>query len=295
MKKKAATTETPSPPDWPEMRIESWADLQQAIDPLASQCVFRGQGCQAWPLISSFNRLISGTDELIALQWERHSILRFRSEAHLYLPPTVMPPNLFKLSALDTYLEWLMLMQHFGAPTRLLDWSQSPYVAIYFAVIDCSKDDAAVWYFDSVEVEKLVCARYGKKPGEYLDYADLPAEEIRRTEDAPLLYTAMKKFRTAREVAQQGVFSFTNRLAADHQSVIPKACEGHAFGRIIIPAKLKAEFCFRLGQMNVTAAALFPGVEGVCTAIRDSLRLAVAALPVDADLAPPPIELAQAE
>src|SRR5664279_6265560 len=100
MKKKPTATE--APPRWPEMRIESWAALQQAIDPLANQCVFRGQGSGAWPLISSFNRLISGTDELIALQWEQRSILRFRSEAHLYLPPTVMPPNLFKLSALDT-------------------------------------------------------------------------------------------------------------------------------------------------------------------------------------------------
>jgi hypothetical protein len=101
----------------------------------------------------------------------------------------------------------------------------------------------------------------------------------------------MKKFRTAREVAQQGLFSLSNRLSADQQDVIAQGCAGHNFGRIIIPHKLKAEFCYRLGLMNVTAAALFPGVEGVCSAIRDALRLAVANLPTGPDPAAPPESL----
>jgi hypothetical protein len=280
---------------WPETRIESWADLQETIDSLAVQCVFRGQGSSDWPLISSFNRLTAGADEAVALQWEFASIIRFRSEAHLYLPPTVMPPNLFKLSALDTYLEWLMLMQHYGAPTRLLDWSQSPYVGTYFAVIDPGKNDAVVWYFTSRVVEEALCTHYGRNAGGYLDYADFSSEEIRRPGDAPMLYTAMKKFRTPREVAQQGVFTFTNRLIADHESVIPQACQGQPFGRIIIPKELKAEFCFRLSLMNVTAAALFPGVEGVCAAIRDNLRLQAENLALNQPLEPPAASMAQAE
>ena len=60
---------------------------------------------------------------------------------------------------------------------------------------------------------------------------------------------------------------------------------------MIIPHELKAEFCYRLGLMNVTAAALFPGVEGVCSAIRDALRLAVANLPTGTDPAAPPESL----
>ena len=68
----------------------------------------------------------------------------------------------------------------------------------------------------------------------------------------------------------------SNRLSADEQDVIAQGCAGTNFGRMIIPHELKAEFCYRLGLMNVTAATLFPGVEGVCSAIRDALRLAVA-------------------
>jgi FRG domain len=264
-----------APVEWPEKRVDTWTELQEAIDPIAFQCVFRGQGDRTWPLLSSYNRLVPCDDEQLALDWERGAIMRFRSEAHLHLNPSVIPPNPFKLSALDTYLEWLMLMQHYGAPTRLLDWTQSPYVAIYFAVIDCRKNDAAIWYFNSLVVGQNVCKHFGKSVAD-IDYADFAADEIRRTEGEPVLFAAMKKFRSAREVAQQGVFTFTSRLTADHQSVIPRVCAGQEFGRIIIPQHLKEEFAMRLGLMNVTAAALFPGVEGVCSSIRDQLRLAVA-------------------
>ena len=267
------TNATQTFPEWPDRVVGSWRELQDAFDELRNGgCIFRGQECCQWPLLSSFNRLVPCGNEAAALNFEWNSIVRFFSEAHSYLPPTVIPPNHFKLTALDTYVEWLMIMQHYGAPTRLLDWSQSPYVAAYFAVIDCGDDDGAIWYFDSVPVEEKVYARFVRNPGTFLDYADFSSEEIRRPGDAPLLLTAKKKMRTAREVAQQGVFAFTNRLNANQQSIIPKICADQPFGRIIIPQRLKVEFCRRLAQMNVTAAALFPGVEGVCTAIRDEMR-----------------------
>ena len=38
-----------------------------------------------------------------------------------------------------------MSMQHYGAPTRLLDWTSSPYVAAYFAVSQAPSEDGAVW------------------------------------------------------------------------------------------------------------------------------------------------------
>jgi hypothetical protein len=48
----------------------------------------------------------------------------------------------------DDYKEWLNIIQHYGAPTRLLDWSENCLVALYFAVVDKNMtgyEDAAVW------------------------------------------------------------------------------------------------------------------------------------------------------
>lgn len=41
------------------------------------------------------------------------------------------------------------VMQHYSCPTRLLDWTLSPYVALYFAVEQSPESDGAVWFFPS--------------------------------------------------------------------------------------------------------------------------------------------------
>ncbi len=188
---------------WPERRVEDWAQLQAEFDRLSGRCVFRGQDNRNWPLVAGFNRLLSKVTEEQALAIEHESIIRFRSEAHLHLQTSVLPPNYFKLDALDTYVEWLALMQHYGAPTRLVDWTWSGYVALYFATIQQSAHDAAIWYFENAPVPP-----YHHATNEFLDYADFKASEVRCVDgDEVVLFTAVKKLRTQREIAQQGSFT----------------------------------------------------------------------------------------
>ena len=99
--------------------------------------VYRGQSGATWPIASSFERLLTPAVKKIkclerALRGrERDSILEFKKRAWHYVPD----PNM-------NYLEWLTLMRHHGVPTRLVDFSESVLIALYFALPSAKVEDA---------------------------------------------------------------------------------------------------------------------------------------------------------
>lgn len=100
---------------------------------------FRGQASQRWPLLPGYLRLLNAPSESTLLK-------RFKQSAAMLLD---RDPK-------DTF-DWLFLMQHYGLPTRLLDWSESPLVALYFAVEEHEKHqdfDAALWCLRPSDLNK---------------------------------------------------------------------------------------------------------------------------------------------
>jgi hypothetical protein len=98
---------------------------------------FRGHREAHWEVRPSLWRQYSPEDE-------RNFTNRFRTRAALRRPAA---------PAEHDYAAWLSLMQHYGLPTRLLDWSRSPLVATYFAVASYIKKnavpaDAVIWMLD---------------------------------------------------------------------------------------------------------------------------------------------------
>lgn len=82
--------------------------------------------------------------------------------AHWYLPPNSYPGTWRgKVEALSfsERLWWLMLMQHYGASTRLLDWTRSPFVALYFAVEANHDSDGEVWACSRTQLESYAAQR----------------------------------------------------------------------------------------------------------------------------------------
>lgn len=138
--------------------IESGTDVQ------GPKWVFRGQADADWPICSSFELRVAnkyaGTTayrdrELRAK--EKYSIDQFKREAWRFVGN----------SDLDV-LEWLSLMRHYGVPTRLVDFSDSPIVALFFAVSEDCSADFAVW---SIAQDSLSDAYRDRKLDQALDKA----------------------------------------------------------------------------------------------------------------------------
>ena len=118
----------------------TWDDFQHLVTSrfLGDRWAFRGHADSRWRLETSLERAVLRYRKAAPDQppiesyvvshpnkFERRLIYEFQQRAHHYVAD---PP------AERDLLEWFALMQHHGLPTRLLDWTFSPYVAAYFAV-----------------------------------------------------------------------------------------------------------------------------------------------------------------
>jgi hypothetical protein len=179
------------------------------------------------------------------------------------------------LAKVFTTLCWWAVMQHHGAPTRLLDWSRSPYVASYFAA-QRSEDQApgAVWAFCKNILSDEVAAIVGKPP-EFDEkraprWYDGKLHELQGKEIImPLEFSYIT---SERIVAQQGCFTMCFRVDAGHDCLIEQVLSKYV-RKFLIPHALKPEFSLRLREMNIAGSALFPGIDGLGQSIRELVDL----------------------
>ena len=205
------------------------------------------------------------------------------SKAHLFIDNG-------QLTKVKTIPCWWALMQHHGAPTRLLDWSASPYVAAYFAAQqDGTNSDGAVWCFCHTRLgerfERDYAALTAQEGGEPTPFPDL-TKDADDDPDVDALHSHLadphtealvaplefKFFSTPRMAEQQGRFTLCLRVHEDHDCIAEKVPRSH-LRKIHIPYESKTDFLAELRRMNITAAALFPGVDGLGRSIAELTSL----------------------
>lgn len=249
----------------PDLRVKSWNELQELLYENAwqeglkrfrSSYAYRGMPDVNDDLVTGLARLGGRFD-----QTEPHILRAFRKYAR---PEEAAGTSLWN---------WLALAQHHGLPTRLLDWTYSPYVALHFMTEDINTYavDGVVWCVDYPkangllpQVLKDIAAREcaGVFTADMLDEAAnslVRFDEMGR--DSPFVVFLEPPSLDARIVNQFALFSLmsspTARLdhwLADHPNL---------YRRLIVPASLKWEVRDKLDQANVTERVLFPGLDGL--------------------------------
>ena len=138
----------------PEISCKTWIEFKSSTlphlfpDKLAARgrYYFRGQGSSSWPLMSSFDRWYAASNAkgLSKKAATERFIWLFRDEAsRLHPDPVTSDAN-----------QLLALAQHYGVPTRLLDWTETPYVAAFFAFSGIAASPieghrVAIWCLDT--------------------------------------------------------------------------------------------------------------------------------------------------
>lgn len=111
---------------WSEFKASTLPAMYPGSIAARGRYYFRGQGSENWPLMSSFDRWYKSAAKKPAskkVAADRFVAL-FKDEASRLTPDPGLSNDAEQL---------LGLAQHYGVPTRLLDWTETPYVAAFFA------------------------------------------------------------------------------------------------------------------------------------------------------------------
>jgi hypothetical protein len=251
------------------MRIEtvdSWRELDEAIAEAGARSagrhvhpalVFRGLARGDRANVSRLSRLGEQHADV-----ERHLIRNFRKYAHRETPG-------------PTLWDWLALGQHHGLPTRLLDWTYSPQVALHFATSAWAERDAVLWAVDVDAVHRLLPERLRcalEDEGSVVFTTELLAahapglRELEALTDEhgggePFALFFEPPSLDERIVHQAAVLSVITDVSCQMEQWLDEHAEVCQAWRL--PPDVKEEVRARLDQANVTERTLLPGLDGL--------------------------------
>jgi FRG domain len=241
------------------IRVESWeAFLGHITCPPYSNWAFRGERDARWPLYSSLSRYLQNF-RIAPGAWaeqERRIIRVFKRKAHQFLEK---PPDL------SDDFQWLALMQHHGAPTRLIDFTWSPYVAAFFA-LERTLDDGVVWAINPGRVDgsrNFKPARTDPRlPGNFQRYYIKGSRRF--------IWMGEPHTMNQRLIAQSGTFAVPGVLDVPVEEMLSD--NENIMAKFVMTQAMRETGMRELYRMNITYATLFPDLDGLARSMAYELE-----------------------
>jgi hypothetical protein len=234
----------------PMPEVKSWKDFTEFVRGLEPyQFLYRGHSSNQWRLRTSFHRT------------GRASLVKFHQQdvTSLHRHLSGLTTHRFDLGDPQDYAAFLSLAQHHGYPTPMLDWTQSPFIAAYFAFGKIgpetkSEDKVRIFVFDSKGWSSSLESGGFLMPG-FLHMSVLETLVI----DNP------------RALPQQSISTVTN--VNDLDLYIEEKIEkrlGKSYLRVIdLPVSERRNVMQELALMGITAGSMFPGIDGACQQLKE--------------------------
>lgn len=254
--------------------VRTWQELndwlyegswQEHLGRFRPSIAFRGMPCADWNLKAGVTRWGNASTDL-----EGATLRAFRKYAFEEKLPG------------DTIWNWLALAQHHGLPTRLLDWTYSPFVAMHFVTEKFKywEEDGIIWSVDFRVTNTLLpkalqdvleSERSDVFTADMLCRAADTLEEFDALSDDPFVAFFEPPSLDARIVNQYALFSLVSRPDLPLDDWL--AARPGTGRRVVIPAALKQEIRDKLDQGNITERVLYPGLDGLSRWLRRYYRL----------------------
>ena len=258
--RKSVRARKSKPADEPNaaVTIDSWDALVETLSSLSASWTFRGQSDARWPLQSTLARrfITTGIDPGHWPTQENRILRIFKRKAHLFLDHIPDDEDSFR---------WLGMMQHHGAPTRLLDFTWSFYVAAFFA-LESATNDAAIWAvnLDALEESVEVGERRKVSPFKLGPWIIGNYEKYFLENNLSFAVYGEPRIMNQRLIAQSGTFITPSTLAEPVEVILSRYSHPRPFVKYVLKTdKLRATALRKLYSMNITHYTLFPGLDGL--------------------------------
>lgn len=278
-----------------ETTINEWRDIFKIDEKFIKQFLYRGQGNKDWLISSSIERLVSRLfpnfiDKDLLPSQESEMIKEFQWKSKLF--------NINGLKKED-YIEWLAIMQHYGACTRLIDFTDSFFVAAHMAIYE-SSTDASIWCINKNSLIINTFEHYKKNVqavdtigndilNDYsLDVANDMIKNSFDIDEKGILLIRPKNI-NERLYRQQGIFlmsqnikvPFMENLESLINNINPQNIDFDKFTqlskksgqrligllKINVPRHIHTNIIRNLREMNINSELLFPGIEGLAKSL----------------------------